>query len=127
MLLLMRQRWRASINRFAEAMTLFAAAIAGLFPILHLGRPHIFLLAAALPEHDGAVAAVAQRADLGFLGDPVSYLLFSIIFWYVGLIPDLATLRDRARGNFAALRSMARWRSAGEDRCVIGTSMSITR
>ena len=69
MLLMTRQRWRASINRFAETMTLFAVAIAGLFPILHLGRPYYLLLARALPEHDVALAAVAQRAGLGFLGD----------------------------------------------------------
>ena len=70
MLLLMRQQWRASTNRFAEAMTLFAASIAGLFPIIHLGPADVFLLAHALSEHDGVVAAVAQRLDLGFLGDP---------------------------------------------------------
>ena len=70
MLLLMRQHWRASINRFAEAMTLFAVAIAGLFPIMHLGRPLYFYWLAPYPEHDDALAAVAQRADLGFLGDP---------------------------------------------------------
>ncbi len=53
MLLLTRQHWRASINRFAEAMTLFAVAIAGLFPILHLGRPAYFYVAAALSQHHG--------------------------------------------------------------------------
>ena len=67
MLLLTRQPWRASINRFAEAMTLFAASIAGLFPILHLGPALLFLLAGALSQHDGAVAAMAQRPGLGFL------------------------------------------------------------
>ena len=70
MLLLMRQRWRASINRFAEAMTLFAAAIAGLFPIMHLGRPMYFYWLTPYPNTMARVAAVAQRADLGFLGDP---------------------------------------------------------
>ena len=95
MLLLMRQRWRASINRFAEAMTLFAATIAGLFPIMHLGRPQYFYWLLPYPNTMACLAAVAQRADLGFLGDRHRYILFSILFWYVGLIPDLATMRDR--------------------------------
>ena len=70
MLLLMRQHWRASINRFAEAMTIFAAAIAGLFPIMHLGRPLYFYWLVPYPNTHDDLAAVAQRADLGFLGDP---------------------------------------------------------
>ena len=53
-LLLLRQEWRTSINRFAEAMTLFAVACAGLFPILHLGRPWLFYWLLPYPEHDGA-------------------------------------------------------------------------
>ena len=69
LLLLTRQEWRASINRFAEAMTLFAVSIAGLFPILHLGRPLYFYWLFALPEHHDALAAMAKRAGLGFLGD----------------------------------------------------------
>ena len=69
MLLLTRQKWRGSINRFAEAMTLFAVAIAGIMPIVHLGPADLRLLARALSQHDGAVAAVAKRAGLGFLGD----------------------------------------------------------
>jgi molybdopterin-containing oxidoreductase family membrane subunit len=96
MLLLMRQRWRASINRFAEAMTLFAAAIAGLFPIVHLGRPMYFYWLTPYPNtmHVWPQWRSALIWDFWAI---LSYLLFSIIFWYVGLIPDLATLRDRAR------------------------------
>src|SRR4026209_2271433 len=94
-LLLLRQRWRTSINRFAEAMTLFAAGIAGLFPILHLGRPWFFYWLVPVPN----------RMELGPQGrSPLvwdifaisTYLIVSLVFWYVGLIPDLATLRDRA-------------------------------
>ena len=64
-LLLLHQNWRTSINRFAEAMTLFAVSCAGLFPLLHLGRPWVFLLAVAVSEHDGPVAQLPQSAGLG--------------------------------------------------------------
>ncbi len=95
MLLLMRQRWRASINRFAEAMTLFAAAIAGLFPILHLGRPMYFYWLTPYPN-TMQVWPQWRSALIWDFWAILSYLLFSIIFWYVGLIPDFALLRDRA-------------------------------
>ena len=64
-LLLLKQDWRTSINRFSEAMTLFAVACAGMFPILHLGRPVAGLLAVAVSQHDVDVAATAEPADLG--------------------------------------------------------------
>ena len=95
MLLLMRQRWRASINRFAEAMTLFAAAIAGLFPILHLGRPMYFYWLAPYPNTMGVWPQWRSALVWDFWAI-LSYIIFSLIFWYVGLIPDLATLRDRS-------------------------------
>ncbi|HVZ51929.1 MAG TPA: NrfD/PsrC family molybdoenzyme membrane anchor subunit [Pseudolabrys sp.] len=100
MLLLMRQRWRAAINRFAEAMTLFAAAIAGLFPILHLGRPGYFYWLLPYPNTMG-VWPQWRSALIWDFWAILSYLLFSIVFWYVGLVPDLATLRDRAQRPFA--------------------------
>ncbi|WP_132254870.1 NrfD/PsrC family molybdoenzyme membrane anchor subunit [Methylobacterium segetis] len=95
MLLLTRQRWRASINRFAEAMTLLAAAIAGLFPIIHLGRP---LYAYWLAPYPNTMDLWPQwRSALVWdFWAILSYLLFSGIFWFTGLLPDLATLRDRA-------------------------------
>jgi len=98
MLLLTRQRWRASINRFAEAMTLFAAAIAGLFPIIHLGRP---LYAYWLAPYPNTMALWPQwRSALVWdFWAILSYLLFSLLFWYIGLLPDLATMRDRATGR----------------------------
>ena len=64
-LLLLHQEWRTSINRFAEAMTLFAVACAGMFPLLHLGRPWLFYWLFPYPEHDGALAAVPQPAGVG--------------------------------------------------------------
>ena len=94
-LLLLRQRWRTSINRFAEAMTLFAVAIAGIFPILHLGRPWFFYWLVPYPN----VMNVWPQWRSPLLWDFFAigtYILVSLMFWYVGLIPDLATLRDRA-------------------------------
>lgn len=94
-LLLLRQRWRTSINRFAEAMTLFAAGIAGLFPILHLGRPWFFYWLVPYPDVMGVWPQ--WRSPLVWDIFAIStYLIVSLVFWYVGLIPDLATLRDRA-------------------------------
>jgi len=100
MLLLMRQHWRASINRFAEAMTIFAAAIAGLFPIMHLGRPLYFYWLVPYPN-TMTVWPQWRSALIWDFWAILSYLLFSIIFWYVGLLPDVATVRDRARNAFA--------------------------
>ncbi|HEX2566919.1 MAG TPA: NrfD/PsrC family molybdoenzyme membrane anchor subunit [Burkholderiales bacterium] len=94
-LLLLRQKWRTSINRFAEAMTLFAAGIAGLFPILHLGRPWFFYWLAPYPN----VMELWPQWRSALVWDIFAistYLIVSLLFWYAGLIPDLATLRDRA-------------------------------
>jgi Ni/Fe-hydrogenase subunit HybB-like protein len=95
-LLLLRQKWRQSINRFAEAMTLFAVACAGLFPLLHLGRPWYFYWLFPYPS---TMAIQPQfRSPLVWDVFAVStYFTVSLLFWYLGLIPDLATLRDRAR------------------------------
>jgi molybdopterin-containing oxidoreductase family membrane subunit len=95
-LLLLRQKWRTSINRFAEAMTLFAVACAGLFPILHLGRPWLFYWLVPYPN---TMALWPQfRSPLVWDFFAVStYGTVSLLFWYIGLIPDLATLRDRAQ------------------------------
>lgn len=100
MLLLTRQRWRASINRFAEAMTLFAAGIAGLYPILHLGRPWFFYWLAPYPNTMGVWPQWRSPLVWDFFAI-ASYLLFSLIFWFSGLIPDLATARDRAQRKSA--------------------------
>lgn len=97
-LLLMKQDWRTSINRFAEAMTLFAVACAGLFPLLHLGRPWVFYFMLPYPDTMGLWPQF--RSPLIWDIFAVStYFTLSVLFWYIGLVPDLATLRDRARGR----------------------------
>jgi Ni/Fe-hydrogenase subunit HybB-like protein len=97
-LLLLRQKWRNSINRFAEAMTLFAAGIAGIWPILHLGRPWFFYWLTPYPDVMGLWPQ--WRSPLVWDIFAIStYLIVSLLFWYVGLIPDLATLRDRAHNR----------------------------
>jgi len=101
-LLLFRQEWRTSINRFAEAMTLFAVACAGLFPLLHLGRPWLFYWLLPYPNSMGVWPQF--RSPLVWDVFAVStYATVSLMFWYVGLIPDLATMRDRAKARFARL------------------------
>lgn len=98
-LLLMRQKWRTSINRFAEAMTLFAVVCAGLFPLLHLGRPWYFYWLIPYPNTMGLWPQFRSPLVWDFFA-VATYLTVSLLFWYVGLIPDLATLRDRARHPF---------------------------
>src|SRR3954468_18049328 len=94
-LLLLRQDWRTSINRFAEAMTLFAVSCAGMFPLLHLGRPWVFYWLMPYPNSMGMWPQF--RSPLVWDVFAVStYATVSLLFWYVGLIPDLATLRDRS-------------------------------
>jgi Ni/Fe-hydrogenase subunit HybB-like protein len=99
-LLLLRQEWRTSINRFAEAMTLFAVACAGLFPLIHVGRPWKIYWVFPYPNTMGLWPQF--RSPLLWDVFAVStYATVSLLFWYVGLIPDLATLRDRARNKFS--------------------------
>lgn len=98
MFLLMRQDWRTSINRFAEAMTLFAVACAGMFPLLHLGRPWVFYW--IMPYPNSMKLWPQFRSPLVWDVFAVgTYFTVSLIFWYVGLIPDFATLRDRAKNK----------------------------
>src|SRR4051794_34390763 len=94
-LLLLNQKWRTSINRFAEAMTLFAVASAGMFPLLHMGRPWFFYW---LMPYPNTMALWPQfRSPLVWDVFAVStYFTVSLLFWFIGLIPDLATLRDRS-------------------------------
>jgi molybdopterin-containing oxidoreductase family membrane subunit len=95
-LLLLRQRWRTSINRFAEAMTIFAVCCAGIFPLIHTGRP--WLAYWLLPYPDTMATWPQFRSPLVWDVFAVStYATVSFLFWFVGMIPDLATLRDRAR------------------------------
>ncbi len=98
-LLLLRQQWRTSINRFAEAMTLFAVAAAGIFPLLHVGRPWYAYW--FFPYPNTMTLWPQFRSPLMWDVFAVStYATVSFLFWYTGLIPDLATLRDRSNNFF---------------------------
>src|SRR5450631_4547509 len=94
-LLLFKQSWRNSINRFAEAMTLFAVVCAGMFPIIHTGRPWLAIY--WLFPYPNTMNVWPQfRSPLMWDVFAVStYATISVVFWYVGLIPDFGTLRDR--------------------------------
>ena len=95
-LLLLLQKWRTAINRLTEAMTLFAVACAGMFPLLHLGRPWVFFW--LFPYPDTMRLWPQFRSPLVWDVFAVgTYFTVSLIFWYIGLIPDLATVRDRAQ------------------------------
>ncbi|MGI9455920.1 MAG: NrfD/PsrC family molybdoenzyme membrane anchor subunit [Aeoliella sp.] len=99
-LFLLRQNWRTGINRFAEAMTIFAVICAGLFPAVHVGRIWLVWWLAPIPT----TQAVWPQARSPLLWDVFAvgtYATVSLLFWYMGMIPDLATLRDRAKGRFA--------------------------
>jgi molybdopterin-containing oxidoreductase family membrane subunit len=123
-LLLLEQRWRTSINRFAEGMTLFAVMQAGLFPLLHLGRPWFFYWLAPYPS----TMKVWPQFRSALTWDVVAvgtYFIVSFLFWYLGLVPDLAAMRDRAPGRwrrriygvfalgwYGSTRNWDRWRIA---------------
>jgi Ni/Fe-hydrogenase subunit HybB-like protein len=98
-LLLLKQPWRTSINRFAEAMTLFAVACAVLFPVLHLGRPWLAYWLVPYPNTMNLWPQFRSPLVWDFFAIS-TYGTVSFLFWYVGLIPDLATLRDRAKHRF---------------------------
>jgi Ni/Fe-hydrogenase subunit HybB-like protein len=101
-LLLLKQKWRNSINRFAEAMTLFAVCCAGLFPVLHLGRPWLAYWLFPYPSTMG-VWPQFRSALVWDVFAVSTYFTVSLLFWYQGLIPDLATLRDRAQNRAARI------------------------
>jgi molybdopterin-containing oxidoreductase family membrane subunit len=95
-LLLLHQKWRTTINRFTEAMTLFAVICAGMFPLLHLGRPWVFFW--LLPYPDTMSLWPQFRSPLVWDVFAVStYFTVSLMFWYLGVMPDLATVRDKAK------------------------------
>ncbi len=99
-LLLVKQSWRNSINRFAEAMTLFAVMCAGMFPLLHMGRPWLFYW--MFPYPNTMTMWPNFRSPLVWDVFAVStYFTISLLFWYLGLVPDLGTLRDRAINKYA--------------------------
>ncbi|MBV8673595.1 MAG: polysulfide reductase NrfD [Acidobacteriaceae bacterium] len=99
-LLLFKQGWRNSINRFAEAMTIFAVVCAGMFPLIHVGRPWLGYWLFPYPS----TMNVWPQFRSPLLWDVFAvstYATISVVFWYIGMIPDLGTLRDRATSKFA--------------------------
>ncbi|MCH2111800.1 MAG: polysulfide reductase NrfD, partial [Planctomycetes bacterium] len=95
-LFLFRQKWRTSINRFSEAMTIFAVVCAGMFPLIHVGRPWLAFWLFPLPNQMDMWPNF--RSPLLWDVFAVStYFTVSLLFWYIGMVPDLATLRDRAK------------------------------
>ena len=95
-LFLTRQNWRTSINRAAEAMTIFAVCCAGIFPAFHVGRVWMAWFLAPIPNAN----AIWQNFKSPLLWDVFAvstYFTISLIFWYLGMVPDLATIRDRAK------------------------------
>jgi molybdopterin-containing oxidoreductase family membrane subunit len=123
-LLLLEQKWRTSINRFAEAMTLFAVMQAGLFPLLHLGRPWFFYWLIPYPS-TMTVWPQFRSALTWDVAAVATYFTVSLLFWYLGLVPDLASLRDRAPerwrkrayavfalGWYGSAKNWHRWRIA---------------
>jgi Ni/Fe-hydrogenase subunit HybB-like protein len=98
-LLLFRQKWRMAINRAAEAMTIFAVICAAMFPIIHMGRPWLGAYwALPLPNTFGSLWVNFNSPLLWDVFAISTYFSVSLVFWYIGLIPDFATIRDRATG-----------------------------
>lgn len=97
-LLLFRQRWRTGVNRAAEAMTIFAVMCAGLFPATHTGRPWFDFFMFPYPNTRGPVWVNFNSPLLWDLFAISTYFTISLLFWYTGLVPDFASVRDRAKG-----------------------------
>ncbi len=98
-LLLFRQKWRMAINRASEAMTIFAVICAAMFPVLHMGRPWLGAYwALPLPNTFGSLWVNFNSPLLWDVFAISTYFSVSLVFWYLGLVPDFATIRDRASG-----------------------------
>ena len=110
-LFLFRQKWRTSVNRAAEAMTIFAVICAGIFPLIHMGRPWLAHWMAPYPNTRGSLW-INFRSPLVWDFFAIStYFTISFVFWYLGLIPDLATIRDRLKAGWR--KTVARFLSLG--------------
>ena len=97
-LLLFRQKWRTGVNRAAEAMTIFAVICAGQYPLLHVGRIWLVFFIFPYPNTRGPLWVNFNSPLLWDVFAISTYLTVSLLFWYTGLVPDFATLRDRAKG-----------------------------
>lgn len=102
-LFLFRQKWRTSVARTAEAMTVFAVATAGLFPLMHTGRPWLDYWLFPYPNQRGPLWVNFRSPLLWDVFAVSTYATVSAVFWYVGMVPDLATLRDRAKNKLRRL------------------------
>jgi molybdopterin-containing oxidoreductase family membrane subunit len=110
-LFLFRQKWRTSVNRSAEAMTIFAVICAGLFPVIHMGRPWLAYWMVPYPNYRGPLW-INFRSPLVWDFFAIStYFIVSLVFWYVGLLPDLATLRSKLKSG--SYQSFIRFLSLG--------------
>ncbi|HSQ23427.1 MAG TPA: NrfD/PsrC family molybdoenzyme membrane anchor subunit, partial [Pyrinomonadaceae bacterium] len=98
-LFLFNQKWRTSVNRSAEAMTLIAVMCAGLFPIIHMGRPWLFYWVLPYPNTRGTLWVNFRSPLLWDFFAISTYFTISAVFWYLGLVPDLATARDRTKSK----------------------------
>lgn len=98
-LLLFRQKWRMAINRSAEAMTIFAVFMAGTFPLIHMGRLWVGYWVMPIPNQFGSLWVNFNSPLLWDVFAISTYLSVSLVFWYIGLIPDFATIRDRAKSH----------------------------
>lgn len=96
-LFLFRQKWRTSIARTAEAMTVFAVMVAGTFPIIHTGRPWLGYWLLPYPNQRGPLWVNFRSPLLWDVFAVSTYATVSLVFWYIGMVPDLATIRDRAK------------------------------
>jgi molybdopterin-containing oxidoreductase family membrane subunit len=96
-LFLLRQPWRTSVNRSAEAMTIFAVMCAGLFPVIHMGRPWLAFWMIPYPNGRGPLWVNFRSPLVWDFFAILTYFTISLVFWYMGLVPDLATIRDRTR------------------------------
>jgi molybdopterin-containing oxidoreductase family membrane subunit len=99
-LLLFRQKWRMAINRSAEAMTIFAVVQAGLFPIIHMGRPWLAYWVLPIPNQFGSLWVNFNSPLLWDVFAISTYLSVSLVFWWTGLLPDFAMIRDRTNSPF---------------------------
>ena len=103
-LLLFRQKWRMSINRSAEAMTIFGVAQAALFPLIHMGRPWLAYYVFPIPNQFGSLWVNFNSPLLWDVFAISTYFSVSVVFWYIGLIPDFAMLRDRMSVKTAPMK-----------------------
>ncbi len=102
-LFLFRQKWRTGINRTAEAMTIFAVMTAGIFPLIHTGRPWLAYWLLPYPNQRGPLWVNFRSPLLWDVFAVSTYLTVSLVFWYIGMVPDIATLRDRAKNKIRKL------------------------